>query len=634
MKKTISLCMIVKNEEEWIESCLQSVKGIVNEMIVVDTGSTDRTKEKIRKMGAVVIDYPWDDDFSKARNVGLEHASGQWILVLDADEKIQNIDLDLLNEMVENRNMDGYYLKMRNYYGVSSETNDYVVDTVCRLFRNLPHIRFSGMIHEDVTQSIIEKGTETRIGFTDICIHHYGYLDNVIVNKRKNERNLGLIKKALIQDPSDPYMFYALGTEYFQQGKFHQALEVYERTLNTVKVTDGYASDLFYKYVYCLKEEHQCDKALELIHKGKQIYPYFIDLMELECLILFQLDRYSEMEELLMECLKIGDVSEYYTTSSGAGTYHSHFLLGLVKERQGEWHKALGHYATAFQSGKSYDEALLRWANLSFFLFKNEREWQEHFQSFFKERSIKTYLLLLHQALRWVRPDVGLFSLDKVRLTHSESQLFRALFLAQQKNYDEAGYLLTTITDKQESVSLNLYLLAIYIGLKNKKEIEVILNKLIKLDHSYICLYESILESNHCKPISEKIQRNIFQSFLTVQVWDESLFKQLIGNDWPRTLISNEVFPSFRSAPNFILEQLVNSGNRNTVLTFSEMIFLGWASLKTRKNYTAYEMFRNAQIRCPNRLEQTLGLSSFLNKYSYKKQRDHFLDIDSLLLTT
>src|SRR3990167_648830 len=107
-KQTISLCMIVKNEEKYLGQCLNSVKEIVNEVIITDTGSTDKTKEIAKKFKAKIFDFKWNDDFSEARNESLKHATKEWILVLDADEIINRDDLNKIKEIVKDKETDAF----------------------------------------------------------------------------------------------------------------------------------------------------------------------------------------------------------------------------------------------------------------------------------------------------------------------------------------------------------------------------------------------------------------------------------------------------------------------------------------------------------------------------------------------
>lgn len=149
----LSLCMIIKNEAQHLEKCLRSVQGLVSEIIIADTGSTDGSMEIARRSGARVIEVPWEHDFSKARNRALRLASYTWILVLDADEAIAGWKPEEVERLLETQSADGYFLPFIHYVGEFSE-GDYVTDNVCRLFRNDERILFRGSIHEEVASSI------------------------------------------------------------------------------------------------------------------------------------------------------------------------------------------------------------------------------------------------------------------------------------------------------------------------------------------------------------------------------------------------------------------------------------------------------------------------------------------------
>ena len=147
----ISLCMIVKNEEAYLEECLTSVKDLVSEIIIVDTGSTDKTKEIAKKFGAKIIDFTWIDDFAAARNASIKQATGDWILVLDADEVIAKKDFETIKTLIADKETMGYFLEQRNYtnnnrlYGWLASSGDYKEEKdfkgyfsqyIIRLFQN------------------------------------------------------------------------------------------------------------------------------------------------------------------------------------------------------------------------------------------------------------------------------------------------------------------------------------------------------------------------------------------------------------------------------------------------------------------------------------------------------------------
>jgi len=185
-RPVLSLCMIVKNEEDCLGKCLMSAIPVVDEIVIVDTGSTDRTKAIAKVFGGKVYDFEWNDDFSEARNFSLSKATGEWILVLDADEVISSLDYKCLTKIVKN-NTDhpAAYSITRNYVespaaGWTYNDGQYAGEdgTGCRpsskvrLFSNDNRIRFQNPVHETVEPSLVSQGIKTRK--CDIRIHHYG----------------------------------------------------------------------------------------------------------------------------------------------------------------------------------------------------------------------------------------------------------------------------------------------------------------------------------------------------------------------------------------------------------------------------------------------------------------------------
>ena len=179
----LSLCLIVKDEEKNLENFLKKIKNYVDEIVTVDTGSTDKTKDIAKKFGKV-HDFKWKDDFSEARNFSISKAKGDWILVLDPDEVIDEKERVTIKELIKKNNIDilGYRLIQKTYY----KHKIIFIRGICRLFRNDKRIKFVYPIHETVRESIKKLG---RIGKTGIVIKHYPNL-----NEDKKNYYLKLLK--------------------------------------------------------------------------------------------------------------------------------------------------------------------------------------------------------------------------------------------------------------------------------------------------------------------------------------------------------------------------------------------------------------------------------------------------------
>lgn len=637
----LSLCMIVHNEEEWIENCLLSVKDIVKEIIIVDTGSNDRTREIVEKFGATVVTHPWNGDFSDARNTGIARCKCSWILVLDADEEWDARNNEKLEHLLQDETIYAYSLKMINYYGKTRLEEDYVTDSVCRLFRNLPYIQFRGMIHEEVTKSIAEHYSKERIAFTDVVIRHYGYLDDVIEKKNKNKRNMEIVKKALDKTPSDYYLQYALGTEYFQSMQFSKALEVLEPLVGKVSVIEGYASDLLYKTVVCLKELNELNKALHLIQQGKSFYPDFIDLLEMESLILFELDQYEDSVNTLLKCLQVGDVSSVYSSSSGAGTYKTHYLLGLANERRCCWEEALQHYSMVLDEQFTFSAALIRWLNLILHHHPSQYEFIKKLNAQFTHLSLDGWMTVLMQAVRWVRPDIGFAFLEKLsrfNIDDLQMNMLKGIFLTQSRNYEEAKQLLIMLQKKYNHVFIDLYLWNINQILGDVTEAKGNLKRVVASDSSYEDLYEVIINKNFDAAIRENIRIQTLNTMLNTQnvagaafLIDYQLQYGLEKSSGSQYLVSKDMLPGFRLFPTqWFYNFIEKSYGYITKLDYVSLIFLSWAAIRLKEYDVAFEALRQAKQLQPQRLEHAFGISCLLKDKLLKNQNT--IDYNRLLL--
>jgi tetratricopeptide (TPR) repeat protein len=205
----ISLCMIARNEERFLPECLRRARPAVDEIILVDTGSTDRTKAIAAEFGATVLDAPWQDDFSAPRNVALAAATGDWILVLDADEFLQDGAAERIRELAVDPGVAGYHMHFINVYGTGRTMGVMMV----RLFRNLPGLAYTNLIHEQVTPSLqrLAAPLGLRLRSCDVQVDHHGYSDQVMTERGKIERNERLFLRQLAAEPDDIYTLYKYG---------------------------------------------------------------------------------------------------------------------------------------------------------------------------------------------------------------------------------------------------------------------------------------------------------------------------------------------------------------------------------------------------------------------------------------
>ncbi|MGM3306299.1 glycosyltransferase [Anabaena sp. WFMT] len=227
----LSLCMIVKNEENNLPKCLQSAKNVADEIVVLDTGSTDKTPQIAAQFGAKVHYFQWCNDFSAARNEALKYVTGDWILVLDADESLTPEIAPYLQEAI---NIEDYLLINLVRQEVGATQSPYSL--VSRLFRNHPDIRFERPYHalvDDSITSILTKETYWQIGYLpEVAILHAGYQKAVINQQNKYAKAAAAMEDFFAANPHDAYVCSKLGALYVEMGKINEGMELLNHGLN------------------------------------------------------------------------------------------------------------------------------------------------------------------------------------------------------------------------------------------------------------------------------------------------------------------------------------------------------------------------------------------------------------------
>ncbi|HOX24981.1 MAG TPA: glycosyltransferase [Candidatus Krumholzibacteria bacterium] len=208
-RKTISLCMIARDEESYIGKAIKSALALVDEIVVVDTGSRDNTRIIAEGYGARVLDYAWHDDFAAARNTALAAAACDWILVLDCDEQLQSIRPVEFQRLLADPGVAGYRVRL---FGAHGSDHSRAFPDV-RLFRSHPDLRYRYPVHEQIVPSLTVHAESTGLVIADsplVIVHDGGGADQ---RARKRDRNLRLLRKAVGDCQDEPYFEYQLGSE-------------------------------------------------------------------------------------------------------------------------------------------------------------------------------------------------------------------------------------------------------------------------------------------------------------------------------------------------------------------------------------------------------------------------------------
>jgi glycosyltransferase involved in cell wall biosynthesis len=336
---TLSLCMIVRDEEEMLPRCLEAIAPVVDEIVVVDTGSRDATIEIARSFGARVIEHKWTDSFAEARNISFDAATGDWLMFLDADQVLVSEDAERLRALTGHTWREAFYLVETSSLG---ETGDgfAATDNVLRVFRNRPQYRFEGRVHEQITHNL-PVYAPGRIQQTTVRIRHYGYLEAVRSSKAKSQRNIDLLRKQANESPPDAFLHFNLGSEYAADGDTAAALTEFERAWSMI-VAQGsgvdyrYAPPLVARLVEAMRQSGRLDDAASLAAEGLRRYPEFTDLVFAQARIAFETGAFDDAREHYRRCIALGDAPARYRPIVGSGTYLPRIALAQLALNDGD----------------------------------------------------------------------------------------------------------------------------------------------------------------------------------------------------------------------------------------------------------------------------------------------------------
>jgi len=357
----LSVCMITLNEENDLSKCLKSVKPFADEIIIVDTGSTDKTKGIAKQFGAKLFDFTWVDDFSAARNVSLDHATGDWILVIDADEIISKEDLKKIKFIIEKTDSDAFFLDQRNYttntkvhgwkpvdHYKECKGDGFFSNPIIRLFRNKKEIRFSNKIHEMVDKSLLK--ISAKVENSGIPIHHYGPLRSEEFINKKREKYLRIGLAQIKETPDNPRPYYEVAMIYKNTGKFEKAEEFFKK----VAVLDERYLLVYTNLGEVYGKRGDLKRAVEAYRKSIELKPKnenaFINLS----LIYTQKNKFNEAISLLVKALD---------NNPKSSTAYNNLALLMVKKK--DYAKAVkilttAHKRTGLAKFKAAKDALLK----------------------------------------------------------------------------------------------------------------------------------------------------------------------------------------------------------------------------------------------------------------------------------
>lgn len=265
---TVSLCMMVKNEEARLGAALESVERAVDEIVVADTGSEDGTADIARSFGVRLVHHPWFDDFSGMRNITLSYARGDWIFILDADEVLEPADIERFRQEASDLSRDVVSFRVLNYLDGGAQISE---QNSIRLFRNFKGFRYEGIVHNQLWY-------QGSCGFSPVRIHHYGYDLGREVKEAKFERTYSLLKRRVEVNPQDILGWYYLVSICHSAGRLDEAVEAGQKVLELAEtkgldLSKQYLADIYPRlgYLYILKGAWE--QGTPVLEKGLEVCP-------------------------------------------------------------------------------------------------------------------------------------------------------------------------------------------------------------------------------------------------------------------------------------------------------------------------------------------------------------------------
>lgn len=329
----ISVCMIAKNEDNHISECLKRLRPCKFEIVVADTGSVDRTVEMASKYTEQVHHFDWCDDFSVARNFSISKASNDWILVVDCDEYLENVNLQELEYAMEDH-PDGVGLIVRNNPYTIQGVRSVMSERIGRFF-NRKYCHYEGTVHEQVKHL---DGSEPETYELPLTLYHEGYVAESDARTRAT-RNLEMLLHDLQTKGPTPYVYYQLGQNYIALNDIEMAAHYYELGLQMdVDPHSAFVQNMMETYGYCLLDLEEYDKSMALIDKY-ELYSNHADFVYLTGMIYMKNSKWKEAAE---EFVKATTIS--VSSRKGVNSYRAYYNLGIIHEKLGEKEQALKYY--------------------------------------------------------------------------------------------------------------------------------------------------------------------------------------------------------------------------------------------------------------------------------------------------
>jgi GT2 family glycosyltransferase/2-polyprenyl-3-methyl-5-hydroxy-6-metoxy-1,4-benzoquinol methylase/tetratricopeptide (TPR) repeat protein len=333
----LSVCMIVRDNEGTIEAALSSIRPWADQLIVVDTGSTDKTPEISRRLGAEVYHFPWCDDFSAARNASVEYAKGEWIFWMDSDDTISpecGRQLQELAKVSHSPDVMGFVMQV-HCPGPDEEMT--IVDHI-KLFRNQPSLRFEGRIHEQILPAIRRLGGQVE--WTQIHVIHSGADYSEGTKQRKLMRDFHLLELDLKDRPNHPFVLFNFGMTYSDAERHEEAEIALRQSIQFSLPGESFVRKAYALLLQSLIALGRREEAWPLCETARSLYPLDPEILFREAMLLHERGRYDEARAAYHRILEAPRDRAFSSIDVGILSYKALHNLACIHEETDDWQSA------------------------------------------------------------------------------------------------------------------------------------------------------------------------------------------------------------------------------------------------------------------------------------------------------
>ncbi len=488
----ISACVIVKNEEKNIARCINSYIDIVDEIIVVDTGSTDRTVEIAKDLGAKVFYFEWINDFAKAKNYALSKATGDWIIFLDADEYFDVKKSRNIPNIIRNYGIGKTKIIACTLINIDENSGEMIGTlTQARIFKRDKSLYYVNAIHERLYSD--EKNVEALfIPKEELIIYHTGYSQDRI--NQKAERNLQLLLKGLEVENVNPTLYFYLSDSYLSLENYEQCIYYGELFLKNKAKMAGLNSKVYHNIIISkMKLKHSWKDIEAVIEQALSEFPAHPMCYVLSAEVFFSKKQYEEALESYKKALEMNEKYRDIEMNNFAGKNHEiENAIASILEIKNEKKKAIDYYISALNRKKDYKDALDRLLKLC--KKDNEIEIINILERIYDKKNFEQLNFLVERLVKH-RYRLALAYYVNLMIKHFAHQDFSivVMFLTNEKYEQAFKHFYEAYTANYEDSYAKLAIVTGY--LNNNEEMLLKIGDVV-INPSYKRIIEAILSNN------------------------------------------------------------------------------------------------------------------------------------------